>query len=162
VKEFGRQAGRDVGTFALYFVERVIVERLARPDAVELLRREPERVDTEPLHTEAVELGQRLEQLAEAFSDGAITVAQLRTGTERLQGRLAAVRADIAAATTIDPLVGLAGAPDVAERWAGLDLKRKRAVLEVLMLVTVLPSNRRRAINGDRFNPESVRIEWRA
>jgi site-specific DNA recombinase len=41
--------------------------------------------------------------------------------------------------------------------WAGCDIGRRRAVLDALMTVTVLPIIR----PGPGFNPETVRIEWR-
>lgn len=145
------------------FVEEVIVARLSQPDAVELLRAEPaEAVDTAPLHVEAVEIEQRLAQLSEAFADGGITVAQLRSGTDRLRARLDEVHAELAAATAVDPLAGLRDTPDVAEAWAGFDLSRKRAVLDALATVTILPSSRRWSKDAPRFDPASVGIEWKA
>lgn len=145
------------------YVERVIVERLSLPDVAELLRAEPAAaVDTGPMHVEAVEVEQRLAQLSETFADGAITVAQLRAGTERLQRRLEVLRTELATAEAVDPLAGLRGVPNVAETWAGFDLSRKRAVLDALMTVTILPSSRRWSKDAPRFDPDSVKIEWKA
>jgi hypothetical protein len=39
--------------------------------------------------------------------------------------------------------------------WAGLDIGRRRAVLDCLMTVTVLPITR----PGPGFDPDTVRIE---
>jgi hypothetical protein len=43
--------------------------------------------------------------------------------------------------------------------WAGLDLGRKRAVLDELMTVTVLPS--RPTANPLLFDPTTTLIEWK-
>ena len=143
------------------FVRKLVVERLSRPDAVDLLVVPDEAVDTRALQAEAVTLRQRLDQLAEAFSEGAISLAQLRAGSARLQDQLERIDRDLAAAVVTDPLVGVAGVPDVGEVWDRLELERRRAVVSELLSVTVLPWNRKRAVNGDRFNPESIRVEWR-
>jgi hypothetical protein len=71
------------------YVERLIVARLQRPDATALFTAPADTdLDTTALHTEAAALGQRLTDLSAAFAEGVITVAQLRTGTEKLRARL--------------------------------------------------------------------------
>ena len=46
--------------------------------------------------------------------------------------------------------------PGAAKAWSAASLERKRAVLDELMTVTVLPSG-----PGVRFSPEQVRITWK-
>ena len=46
---------------------------------------------------------------------------------------------------------------EVAEVWVGPDLGRKRAVIDCLMTMVVLPATKR----GKGFDPERVRIEWK-
>jgi hypothetical protein len=61
---------------------------------------------------------------------------------------------------TVDsaPLLdGLAGAPDVDAVWAQLPLSRRRAVVNLLLEITV-----HRTRQGARtFDPAAVEIEWR-
>jgi hypothetical protein len=143
------------------FVQAVIVERLRRPDAVELLRRPPVDVDMDALRATAIELAERLDQLAVAHADGQITLSQLTRGSDRMRTRLAEVQAQIAAVEQTDPLAGLVGIPDVEGAWRRIDLGRQRAVLDALMTVTVHPWSRHRGPGGARFDPDSIGIEWR-
>jgi DNA invertase Pin-like site-specific DNA recombinase len=46
--------------------------------------------------------------------------------------------------------------PDIAEVWGdGVPLERKRAVIDALMTITILPVG-----SGTRWDPRSVKIEW--
>jgi hypothetical protein len=62
-------------------------------------------------------------------------------------------------------LAGVADAPDPAKVWAGLDLSRKRAIVDVLVDVVILPAKRGRRPGwrpGETyFDPDSVRVTWR-
>jgi hypothetical protein len=62
-------------------------------------------------------------------------------------------------------LAGVADAPDPAKVWAGLDLSRKRAIVDVLVDVVILPARRGRRPGwrpGETyFDPESVKITWK-
>jgi site-specific DNA recombinase len=152
------------------YVERIIVARLQRPDVTELFTDTADcDIDTTALHTEAAAIGQRLTDLSAAFADGAITLAQLRTGTDKLRARLTDIEDTLTAAATVNPLIGLAGHPHVAEIWYGttpdrsdgLDLGRRRAVLAKLLNVTVLPTGRGRRPDGTYFDPTGIHIEWK-
>jgi site-specific DNA recombinase len=102
------------------YVQRLIVARLQRPDAAkDFTAPSGPGIDTTALHTEAAAIGQRLTDFSEAFADGAITVSQLRTGTDKLRARLADIEDNLAAAATVNPLIGLAGHPHVADLWYG-------------------------------------------
>lgn len=168
-----RQSGHvvRVATQLDDYVERLIVCRLQRPDAAELFTTatDPD-LDSTALHAEAAAIQQRLTDLSLAFADGAITVPQLRTGTDKLRARLCDIDDTLAAAAAVNPLVGLAGHPHVADIWYGttpgrsngLDLGRRRAVLAKLITVTVLPTNRGRRPDGTYFDPTGIHIEWKA
>lgn len=152
------------------YVERIIVARLQRPDATSLFTTPADSaVDTAALNTEAVALGQRLTDLSAAFAEGAITLAQLRTGTDTLRTRLTEIDDTLSAAAKINPLIGLAGQPHIAEIWYGttpdrsdgLDLGRRRAVLATLLTVTVLPTSKGRQPDGSYFDPTGIHIQWK-
>ncbi len=136
-------------------VTETVIARLAKPDALDLLI-DDDRPDADQLRQEAVVLRARLEQLAVDFADGGITSAQLRTATERLRGRLKAVEAGQADNSRPHVLASVVGVENVRTAWAQLSLGERRAVVDTLMTVTILPAGK-----GSRFNPEQVRIEWR-
>jgi site-specific DNA recombinase len=137
-------------------VEAVIVERLSRPDAVDLLAPRAQ-VDIAALAGEANALRARIVEAGDLWEDGTLTAAQFRARKARLVDKLEAVEATMAAGSGSTPLTGLAGRPDAGAVWAGLDLARRRAVLDTLMTVTVLPAIRR----GRGFDEATVRIEPR-
>ncbi|MBO0822424.1 MAG: recombinase family protein [Actinobacteria bacterium] len=142
-------------------VTDTVIERLSRPDATRLLRPKTPLVDITALHTEANAIRARMDELASLYAKGAVNASQLATGTEELEAAVKAVDARIAAATSSSPLAGLAGEPDVAAKWPGLSLDRKRAVVDMLVTVTILPGKRGRKAGGIYFDPETVRITWR-
>lgn len=137
-------------------VKTVVIKRLSRPDALEWLlgdddeaRRWAERVD---------ELNRRLADAADAFADGAITGEQLRRITAKLQPDLddALERTrESAGALNVDVLRPLAG-PEAAQRWDGMEMSQRRAVLEALGLRVIIDRTRR----GPGFDPSSVRFVW--
>ncbi|MCA1702853.1 MAG: recombinase family protein, partial [Actinobacteria bacterium] len=151
------------------YIERIIVARLQRLDATDVFTTPTDSdLDTTALHTEAAAIGQRLTDLSAAFADGAITLAQLRTGTDKLRTRLTDIDDTLTTAATVNPLIGLAGHPHVTDIWYGttpdrsdgLDLGRRRAVLAKLLTVTILPTSKGRRPDGSYFDPAGVHIEW--
>lgn len=136
------------------YVGDVVVARLSRPDARELLD-DRERPDVAALRGEANAARERLLSVAVDFADGDLTAGQVRAVTERLQGRITDLETQIADAGRVDVLGPLVG--DAARVWDGLDVDRRRAVVATLMTVTIHAPGR-----GVRtFRPETVGIEWR-
>jgi site-specific DNA recombinase len=134
---------------------RLMVARLSKPDALGLMVSD-NRSGADNLRQQANGIRARLETLAVDYADGAITAAQLRSGTERLRERLAEVekrQAGLVGAQALRPLVT---APDVRRAWDRLGLGEKRAAIDTLMAITILPSGK-----GVRFNPDQVRVDWR-
>jgi uncharacterized membrane protein YqiK len=139
------------------YVEKLIVERLSRPDALELLAPAAPEVDLPGLRATANAARTRLAEIAEMLGEGELTRAEAQIARARATARLERTEVEIAAATGRSPLAGVADAADPAAVWAGLDIGRRRAVLDHLMTVTVLPTTR----PGPGFDPHTVRIRWR-
>jgi len=139
-----------------HYVESVIVERLALPDIAEALVPNESGIDVAAVENERRALNVRLDDVARAYADGAVTLAQLTTATRSITDRLDALDAVLAEAVERSPLVGLAGREDVAELWQHQPIGRKRLVLDTLLTVTLLPVKASRV-----FDPNGVRIEWR-
>jgi DNA invertase Pin-like site-specific DNA recombinase len=143
-------------------VQAVLVARLAHRDAVDLLR-PPSGDDPATLGAQADALRQRLQGLADAYADDEIDRAQLTSGSRRLRARLAATERQLAATTRRSPLDGLVGPDvDVAGRWVGLPLARRRAVIRLLAEVVILPAAKGRRPGWQPgqsyFDPATVRI----
>lgn len=146
-------------------VSRLVVERLSRPDAADLVVRSSGS-GAAAMHAESAAIQDRLAELATAFADGAITVVQLRDGSGRLRDKLADVERRLADASRESVLAGLAGASNVSELWEKLDLDRRRAIIDALMCITIHPTKKGRPPGwkpGESyFNPKSIEITWKS
>jgi hypothetical protein len=149
--------GRDEERVDL-FVSHVAVERLKRPDLVDLLAVDDGAKSTAMKRAEAIR--GRLAQAADDYADEKITADQLHRITARLKPELA--RAELEERShRADPRVKLV--LDVAgefaeEKWAGMSVQQRHAVLGVLIdRVRILPVTRR----GPGFDPTSVEIVWK-
>jgi len=142
------------------YVTAVVIERLSRPDAAGLLRNDPG-INIQALNSEATALRVRLDELAALFADGLVTGGQLAEATTKIRQRLTQVEIELASTVAGSPLEGLAGTEDVAAAWAGMSVSRRKAVIDVLMTVTLLPAPRGRRPGGHYFDPTFVRIDWR-
>lgn len=139
-------------------VRGVVVERLSRPDALDLLASDS-REQVRAARDEAEAIRVRMADAADSYADGDVTAAQLARINARLRPKLADAEARATPSGNTDVLAGLAGAPDVADRWQRLSLTRKRAVIACLMTVTILPRGKGAR---HRFDPAAVRITWRS
>jgi len=136
-------------------VEAVVLARLSRPDALELLssnKTEP----TSELSLTAASLRSRLDEAAGLFADGTVTAAQLRAISSKLREKLGDIERQQAAGGRGNVLVGLLSVSELETTWHDLSLSRKRSVIDALLVATVLPAGK-----GIRFKPEQVHIEWR-
>ncbi len=137
-------------------VTAVVLGRLARPDAADLLTpdRSPERVAA--VH-EALGLRARLDRAADDYADGKIDARQMERITARLRPQLDAADARARVVDDAPLLDGLAANVQAAQVWTDMSITRRRAVVDLLVDVTI-----ERAKQGARtFAPESVSIEWR-
>jgi len=138
------------------YITDVVIERLSRPDAAELLV-DQDRPDMDKLRAEATALRARLEMVAVEFADGDLSAAQLRIINERIGAKLAAVETEMAEAGRLSVLGPLVRAADVRAAWDRLDLDRRRAIIDALMEVTLhSPGYGRKP-----FDPGTIEIGWR-
>lgn len=143
------------------YVEARVVDVLARPDLAELFGGESAERTVE-LRTKASSIRARLNDLGALFATGDIDALQLKEATARLRAQQEEVDrqlADLAAGTVLD---GVAGHPDADALWPTLPLSRKRAIIDALFVITVLPG-RRGGSNQHRRQPQdpasTIRIE---
>ncbi|HEX6402647.1 MAG TPA: recombinase family protein [Pseudonocardiaceae bacterium] len=141
-------------------VTAIVLERLSRPDARLLLTAAPG-VDTAALSAEAEALRVRNSGLVSMFGDGIITRGELEAERARIQVKLAQIADTMAAAAAGSPLAGFADAEDVRAAWDSASVSRRKAVIDTLMVVTLLPAARGRRPGGHYFDPDSLRIDWR-
>ncbi|MEH0520533.1 recombinase family protein [Streptomyces stelliscabiei] len=142
-------------------VEDTIVERLERDDAHELLLPGPDDIDTAGLQAEAEQIRQRMRDLGGLFGAGQLELAPFTEGMETARAQLDGVTRQLARAATVDPLVGLVGAPDVRKAWRALELDRQRNVLRALVEVTLKTPRQGRMPDGGYFDYDAVEFHWK-
>lgn len=97
-----------------------------------------------------------LNTMGAAF-DGLLTGRQAKVATEKITARLEQVEAALAEAGRATRLGPLLNAPDPGQAWLDADIDIRRAVLDTLAIVTVLPGTLGRA----PFDPASVKLRWK-
>jgi site-specific DNA recombinase len=137
------------------YVTRVVLARLARPDAKDLVT-VTKGPSVAALRTEEAALRSRLEALALNFADGVVTESQLRAATTRTRGNLAAVEGKLGDLGRVDVLGPLMGAHNTQAVWDAMSLSARRAVIGTLMKPVIYQVGR-----GVRtFRPESIGVVW--
>lgn len=136
------------------FIERVMVDRLSRPDAADIFRGDDDG-DFEEARDEAAALRDRLSAFYDEAASGGITPAAL----SRIEAKLLPQIKDAERRATPTPrsplLEQLSEAP--AEAWSSLLIEQRREVVRTLIDVKI-----HRARQGSRaFDPETVEIRWK-
>ncbi|MGJ0389029.1 recombinase family protein [Microbacterium sp. CGR1] len=142
------------------FVERLVVARLERPDAIDLLV-DRERPDVDALRAERRRLEVSLRELGDDHDDGLVGRAEYQRRLKRLNSRVAELDGKLQAGANVEPLRDLVGATDVRRAWDALPLGRKRAVLEALLIIevhSVGQGNRRNM--SDEAMARTLTITW--
>ncbi|MEU4810034.1 recombinase family protein [Nocardia fluminea] len=152
-------------------VEETIVVRLERPDALAALTAGHGAAsgDLAKLRLEQAALRQRLDSLAELFAAGDIDAGQLTTASASLKAKISEIDTALAALGMRSPLAALEGRGNIRAAWFGtkddrsdgLSLGSRRAIVEMLLTVTILPAPRGRRVSGAYFSPEFIRLEWK-
>ena len=140
-------------------VEDVVLAYLDDPDnRVELTRRGESGDDLQALLDEQAALRGRESELSRMFVDGDINAAQLRSGTARLDDKLARVASRIAALSDSSPLASLVlEGGGLRERWHQLDVNIKAQIIDELLEITILPADR----SNRKFDPTKIKMEWK-
>jgi site-specific DNA recombinase len=145
------------------FVTGLAIERLRLPDLAQALRPARNGNGSAGLHARMTAVRQRLDQAAELFSAGDIDARQYAINTRTLNADLDALGQQLAALARQDALAVFTGR-DPAKVWAGLDLDRRRAVIEALMTVVIdrAPKGRMAGWRAGQpyFDEGSIRIQW--
>lgn len=140
------------------YIEAVVLARLGRADVVDLFAVD-RRDEVRALEAERDTIRQNLDALADQASEGNITVVQMGKVSKRLRERLDEVSTRLASAASGSVLGEFAASgADAASWWESVSLERRRAVVDALCTVTLLPVGRGRA---REFHPDTVPVEWK-
>jgi site-specific DNA recombinase len=100
------------------FIDKLVVARLSRPDAADLVAVGDSGVDVAALREEAAAIRANLEEMASDRALGKITRAQMLKATEAGTARLEAIGAELEGAARENVLAPLVAAENAAAVWA--------------------------------------------
>jgi DNA invertase Pin-like site-specific DNA recombinase len=138
------------------FVEKLIVARLSRPGTIDKLLHRDDTADVAALRVELAGINARKDKLASDWALGAMDDRMVQLASKTLDQRATEIAATLAKAGWRSPLEPLAGG-DIEAAWEALSLAHKRAILDVVADVHVLPTTP--TTRG--FDPDGVRIDWK-
>ena len=143
---------RLVADFVLY--------RLDTPDLADTLHgRSSADARTQELSLVVDQATEQLEELAGAYAQRDIGMAEWMTAKKPIQQRLENAQRQLAQDTHTTPLVGLVGnGQELGRTWSGLNLDRQHAIVAALVdHVTIGPGTP----GVTRFDPARVSVQWR-
>jgi site-specific DNA recombinase len=136
------------------WVERNITAYISQ-NGIDILKpASREEIDTIALRAEAKKLRERKAAQVRMHALGEIDDSDLVTGLRAIRDRLSVIEAQLAQADKPDPIPEFRHHGPTRQIWASLGLPRKRAIIRMLVDITMLPTARR----GPGFDPDSVRI----
>lgn len=144
------------------FIERLVIARLSRDDAADLLI-DRERPDADALTAELTRLDAVRRELGDDRDEGLIGRAEYVRRLRTIDTKLAEIRGKLEKGAIVEPLRDLVAAEDVRAAWDVLTLGRKRAVLEALVTIvlhSVGQGNRRNM--PDAAMAQTVTVLWHA
>ena len=137
------------------FITGLVVSRLSQPDAADLLLADSG-PDTAELRQRAAGLRAKIDESRQLYEDGVLSAVELRTTRENLKAKLADIDARLQDANRARVFDGVIDAADVAAAFDALPLDRKRAVIDTLMTITVLPGQKR-----SPFRTDLIPVLWK-
>lgn len=137
-------------------VREAVCERLARPDAADLLGDDTRAEEAKAAIAKASEKRARLDEFYDAAATGELSPAALARIEARLLPEIEAAEqraAELRVSTVLRDVIR----PDIADVWPTLEIGQQREVVRALMTATLLPE-----CPGSRTDPSlRVRIEWK-
>lgn len=154
----GRSCVMRTGDPVDVYVENAVLERLSRPDA-RLLVAEPDD-DLAALQDRRAQLVAKYDELAQLLVDGTLDGPGARNTAAKLKADIAAIDAQLAAATGTSPIAALlATGTELRRRWDKLSPGVRAQIIDEVATVTIQPC----PVRGKRgFDPDLVEIAWKS
>lgn len=137
------------------FVRGVVRERLSRPDVADLLA-VPDTDAAKLLSAQIAGLRGRLGKIEADYDADLIDGRRFAVATEKVQAELTAAETTRARTAGGEGLASVLTAADPVAAFDSSPLGAQRAILGALAVVSLLP-----ALRGHKFDPATVKIEWR-
>ena len=137
----------------------IVAGRLAKDDAIDLLRNNiHDDTEAEQIRTELNTLAEQLDSIGVERAEGLLTGRQAKIATDLITAKITTLQRRQQDCERLRVFDGIPlGRPEVAAAIAALSPDRYRAVLDVLLTVTIAPVGKA----GRAFRPERVQVAWR-
>ncbi len=126
------------------YITDVLVERLSRPDVVGLIPGAGPDTDVAGLRAELLVLEGRKRDAALRFAAGKIDGDMMEAISAATDADAARIRATLKEASAKSPLADFAATVDARATWEALPIGRRREILKVMRVVTLMPPGRGR------------------
>jgi DNA invertase Pin-like site-specific DNA recombinase len=135
----------------------LVTGRLAKPDAVDLLKAEHDQAEAEAMRAELNTLYGELDNIGNERGEGLLTGRQAKIATDKINDKIEALELRQHDDEKLRLFADLPlGQPAVADAVNRLSPDRFRAVLDVLMTVTIAGVGK----GSHVFNPDRVQVNW--
>jgi hypothetical protein len=124
------------------YVTALVLERLARPDLLDLLAPPSNEDEVTAASAEAADLRARLEGFYEQAAIGKISPSGMATIEARLLPAIEAAESRSRRATSVSPLVRSVAGPGAAAAWEGLSIAQRREVVSLLAELRITRTGR--------------------
>lgn len=143
-------------------LRELVARRLARSDAAELLKAQI--VDPQALEmarAQIVTLNRQLEQFAVEHAEGLLTARQVKISSDVVQAKIDKLELSLQDSERMRVFEGIRlGTSSVTTDIEALSPDRYRAVIAAMGTVTVYPVGKGHRPNGERFDPQRIRVTW--
>ncbi|MEU5607975.1 recombinase family protein [Streptomyces sparsogenes] len=138
------------------YITAVVCERLARPDAADLLGDDTRAEDAKAAMAEAAEKRARLDEFYDAAATGELSAAALARIESQLLPQIEAAEKR-AKELRVPAVLREVIRPDIADYWPTLDITQQREVIRTLMEIRVAKTGR----TGRKLDVGRVEIKWK-
>ena len=137
-------------------VTGLVIGRLAMKDAKKLLAKPKKASEAQKAEREVKELTDLLQEAAAGYAAKKMNLAQFTAINSTLEPKLEMARAATVSSNKADVLGDLVTARDPETVWAELSPTRRKAVVDVLMDITIFPTS-----SGPRHDLSTIQVEWK-
>jgi DNA invertase Pin-like site-specific DNA recombinase len=148
------------------WVLSLIGERLSRKNAKDLLRSERhDTAEAEEIRKQVRTLNERLAGLGRDHGNGLLSALQVKEASDVINAQLAAIESNRQDRDKAHKFNGIRlGTPQAAEDVLALSPDRLRAVIDVIVEITVMPADKAAGIRkgqlGRTFEEERMKVVW--
>jgi site-specific DNA recombinase len=114
--------------------------------------------DVAALQAEVVSCRELLGELRRALGKREITLQDFKVAAAELEADLETANARLKATASRSPLAGVVDAEDIRAAWAAVSVDKRKAIIDTVSTVALMPARPGRQPGGAYFTPESVRV----